>query len=127
MELKSERWETPINNASSNNLKDFSEQFEKRLKSDDCAPLEKKVVEVINEICKVDLKPVEWENPFPTSIILVERRSWTPTDLTPEQKEIIFKIAPLIPNVELKARINDIAWTYCERSNTTFRETAIEA
>ena len=127
MELKSEWWETPINNASSNNLKDFSEQFEKRLKSDDCTPLEKKVVEVINEICKVDFKPVEWENPFPTSIILVERRSWTPTDLTPEQKEIIFKIAPLIPNVELKARINDIAWTYCERSNTTFRETAIEA
>jgi hypothetical protein len=95
MELKSEWWEIPINNASSNNLKDFSEQFEKRLKSDDCAPLEKKVVEVINEICKVDLKPDEWENPFPTSIILVERKSWTPTDLTPEQKEIIFKL-PLL-------------------------------
>lgn len=127
MELNSEWWETPINNSSSNSLEELSQQFERRLKSGDCTPLEKEVIEVINEICNVDFNPDDWESPFPPSIILGERRSWTPTDLTPEQKEIIFKIAPLIPNVELKARINDIAWTYCKRSNTTFRETAIEA
>lgn len=126
MELNSEWWETPINNSSSNSLEELSEQFERRLKFGDCTPLEKKVIEVIIEVCNVDFKPDDWENPFPPSIILSERRSWTPTDLTPEQKEIIFKIAPFIPNAELKARINDIAWTYCERSNTTFRETAIE-
>ena len=126
MELNSEWWETPINNSSSNSLEELSEQFERRLKSGDCTLLEKKVIEVINEICNVDFKPDDWENPFPPSIILGERRSWTPTDLTRDQEEILLKIAPIMSNVELKARMNDIAWTYCDRSNTTFRETAIE-
>lgn len=126
MELNSEWWETPISNSSSNSLEEISEQFERRLKSGDCTSLEKKVIEVINEICNVDFRPDDWENPFPPSIILGERRSWTPTDLTGDQEEILFEIAPLMSNVELKARMYDIAWTYCDRSNTTFRETAIE-
>jgi|GEM_PF-2071371 hypothetical protein len=126
MELNSEWWETPINNSSSNSLEELSEQFERRLKSGDCTSLEEKVIEVINEICNVDFKPDDWENPFPPSIILGERRSWTPTDLTEDQKGILFEIAPIMSNVELKARINDIAWTYCDRSNATFRETTIE-
>ena len=126
MELNSEWWETTINNSSSNSLEELSQQFERRLKSGDCTPLEKEVIEVINEICNVDFNPDDWESPFPPSIILGERRSWTPTDLTGDQEEILFEIAPLMSNVELKARINDIAWTYCDRSNTTFRETAIE-
>lgn len=127
MELNSEWWETPINNSSSNSLEEISEQFERQLKSGDRTSLEKKVIEVINEVCNVDFKPDDWENPFPPSIILGERRSWTPTDLTEDQEEILLEIAPLMSNVELKARMNDIAWTYCDRSNTTFRETAIEA
>ncbi len=53
--------------------------------------------------------------PFKPMMVMNGRRSLVPSDLQPQQVDILAEFAPTIENVGLKARLADVAWTMQRR------------
>jgi hypothetical protein len=68
----------------------------------------------------------DWQQPFTPFMKFGGRRSILPSDLTDEQKTLVARIAPLIEQPSLRARVADVAWFYGERSKTDLVDLAID-
>jgi hypothetical protein len=84
------------------------------------------VLEALAGATSATLKTGDWQHPFTPLMEFAGRRSILPSDLTDEQKALLARIAPLIEEPSVRARVADVAWFYGERSRTDLVDLAID-
>jgi hypothetical protein len=105
----------------------LSMRLDRMSKEPGLGEFQRAVLEVLAAATSAMLKPDDWLNPFAPAFELGGRRSIVPSDLTPERVTLLARIAPLVEQPELRARVADIAWLYGDRSDMTMLDTAIDA
>lgn len=102
-------------------------------KSIDCHDLNRRFAGLVDErpevqapafrllqgITNYHTEPDNAAEPFKPMIVMDGRRSLVPSDLQPNQIDVIAEFAPTIENVGLKARLADVAWTMQRRRQET--------
>jgi hypothetical protein len=71
-------------------------EFEARLRQNDLGELERQVIEGLAVATSAMLRSDNWLEPFKPAIVLDDRRSALPIDLTPDQIALLARIAPMI-------------------------------
>ena len=72
------------------------------------------------------VEPGHRTNPFKPMISMSDSRTLVPTDLLPEQIDVLAELAPSVPNAGLRARMADVVW-FIQRMRNDIAETAVSA
>jgi hypothetical protein len=90
-------------------------------------PLRRQVLEALAIATSAMLDPDNWQEPFKPAMQFDGRRSALPADLTPDQLGLLARIAALITQLPLRARVADAAWVYGDRKRIDLLDLAIDA
>jgi hypothetical protein len=101
--------------------------FQRLLGKPDLGETQRQVLEVLAAATSAMLKTGDSLQPFTPFMQIGGKRSVLPSDLTDEQIGLLARIAPLIEQPSLRARVADVAWFYGERSRTDLLNLAIDA
>jgi hypothetical protein len=104
----------------------LSLEFQRLLGEPNLGETQRQVLEALAAATSATLKTGDWQQPFTPFMEFDGRRSILPSDLTDEQKALLARIAPLIKQPSLRARVADVAWFYGERSRTDLVDLAID-
>jgi hypothetical protein len=104
----------------------LSLEFQRLLGEPNLGETQRQVLEALAAATSATLKTGDWQQPFTPFMEFDGRRSILPSDLTDEQKALLARIAPLIEQPSLRARVADVAWFYGERSRTDLVDLAID-
>jgi hypothetical protein len=105
----------------------LSLEFNRLLQAPDIGGLQHDVLKVLAAVTSSMLRPDDWLHPFSPMMEIGNRRSVLPSDITDEQLALLARLAPLIQQPALKARVADVAWFYGDRSNVALLDIAIDA
>lgn len=105
----------------------LSLEFQRMLEDRGLAGFQREVIDVLAAATSAMLKVGDWLNPFRPMMEFGDRRSVLPSDLTSEQIALLARVAPLIEQSALRARVADVAWFYGDRSNVAVLDMAVDA
>lgn len=105
----------------------LSFEFDRMLKESSLGGRQRKVIEVLAAVTSAMLNPRDWLHPFSPVMEFANGRSILPSDLDSEQLLLLARLAPLIEQTSLRARVADVAWLYGDRSNVALLDMAIDA
>lgn len=106
----------------------LSVEFDRMRKEPRMGDFQREVLEVLAAATSAMLKPGDWLEPYQPAMELADgRRSILPSDLSTERIALLARIAPLVEQQALKARVADVAWTYGDRSNLAMIDMATDA
>lgn len=93
---------------------------------------ERDVLQLLADVTSAELVPDNWNDPYRPMMVIQGRRSAVPADLDQADLQLLDTVAELMDRdsdePELRARINDVVWTYGVRSEAGQRLTdAIDA
>jgi hypothetical protein len=97
------------------------------LDGEDLSDRQREVIQALAKVTSAMLEPTDWVNPFRPAIQNVAGRSILPSDLEPEEIALLARLAPMIEQRSLQARVADAAWVYGDRSNTALLDLAVNA
>ena len=100
--------------------------FDRRLRDEHLGELERQVIEVLATATSALANPKDWLHPFRPAVEFGGRRSSLPSDLDRDQSALLARLAPIIEEPSLRARVADVAWFYGDRSNVALLDLAID-
>lgn len=86
-----------------------------------------KVLWLLGDACSMTLSPRTVNEPFKPSMVMNDRRSSIPDDLTEADIAFFAQIVDEIDDVRLKARLADLVWLMAKPRDVQFALTAIDA
>lgn len=89
--------------------------------------LKRQLLEALAIATSAMLVSDNWSDPFEPAMRMGDRRSALPSDLSAGQLVLLSKVAPLIAETTLRARIADVCWTYGDRQRTDLLLLAVDA
>jgi hypothetical protein len=101
--------------------------FQELLKAPDLDELQRRVLEVLAITTSAMLDPENWLDPYKPVIQIGNHRSAHPSDLDKEMLALLARLAPLITQPTLQARVADVAWYYGNRTDVELAALAIDA
>jgi hypothetical protein len=105
----------------------LSFEFRRLLEEPNLGETQRQVLEALAAATSAMLQTGDWLHPFTPMMEIGGARSVLPSDLTDQQTVLLARIAPLIKQPSLRARVADIAWFYGKRSRTDSVDLAIDA
>ena len=105
----------------------LSFEFRRLLEEPNLGDTQRQVLDVLAAATSAMLQSGDWLHPFTPMMEIGGARSVLPSDLTEQQTVLLARIAPLIQQPSLRARVADIAWLYGKRSRTDLVDLAIDA
>lgn len=91
---------------------------------------QKAALNVLADVTSALLTPDNWHEPFRPFLQLRDSRSCIPSDLTPDQLELLREIVAVMDDSDdpsLRARLCDVCWTYGNRRDSDMLDQAIRA
>jgi hypothetical protein len=88
---------------------------------------ERAILDVLARCASAMLEATDWAEPFRPEWEMHGRRSLVPADLAEDDITLLARLAPLISQPVLQARVADVAWTYGDRSNRALLDLATDA
>jgi hypothetical protein len=95
----------------------LSFEFRRLLEEPNLGETQRQVLEVLAAATSAMLQTGDWLHPFTPMMEIGGARSVLPSDLTDQQTVLLARIAPLIKQPSLRARVADIAWFYGKRQD----------
>lgn len=89
--------------------------------------LQRDVLDALATCTSAMLSRENWLASFIPAIVLHDRRTAVSADLEPAQVELLARMAHLIEQPSLRARVADVGWFYGNRSDVTLLDLAIDA
>lgn len=105
----------------------LSSSFEAFLEGSDIGELQRRVLEALTIATSAMLVPDNWLEPYEPAMQFRGRRTAIPSDLDAEQVALLARLAPLIAQPTLQARVADVAWFYGARGNVQLLDLAVDA
>ncbi len=105
----------------------MSPAFGAALKADNVTSMQRAVLESLVVATSAILDSDNWTHPFAPAVVIRGERSPTPEDLRPDQLRLLERIAPMVEEPALRARVADVAWHYGNRGRTDLLAIAIDA
>ncbi|TDB86172.1 DUF4209 domain-containing protein [Actinomadura sp. 7K534] len=105
----------------------MSGRFEAALQNPNLGDTQRDVLVALATVTSALLDPDNWQEPFTPAIQIAGRRSAVPSDLDAGQLAMVARLAPLIEQPMLRARVADVAWFYGDRSKVELIDIAIDA